>query len=74
MIIERRRGQSLAEYVVLLALIAIVAVVVVAGVGQSASNRVSQANLSDQEGVVDSKTGPPAKPGGHIGSGDSGSH
>ena len=58
---SRRLGQSLVEYVVLLALVAIIAVTVVAGIGQRSRARVAQANDALDEAAVASHT-PPGKP------------
>jgi type II secretory pathway pseudopilin PulG len=55
---SRRSGQSLVEYVVLLALLAIMAVTVVAGLGQRSQGRVAQANEALEEAAVASHTSP----------------
>jgi Flp pilus assembly pilin Flp len=58
-------GQSIVEYVVLLALVSILVVTVVAGIGQRSQSRVAQANEAlDEAGVASStsssKGGKPA--------------
>ena len=55
-----RSGQSLVEYVVLLALITIILLTVVAGVGQRSRTRVTQANDALEEAAVASRTSPAA--------------
>jgi Flp pilus assembly pilin Flp len=59
------RGQSVVEYVVLLALISIVAVTIVAGIGQRSRARVALANQALEEASVAASTPPAAaaKPG-----------
>ncbi len=54
----KRAGQSLVEYVVLLALITIICVTVVAGIGQRSRGRVAQANEALEEAALASKTTP----------------
>ncbi len=51
-----RAGQSLLEYVGLLALVAVICVTVVAGIGQRSRTRVAQANEALEEAAVASKT------------------
>ena len=58
---SRRSGQSLVEYIVLLALVAIIAVTVVTGLGQSSRGRVAQANEGLEEAAVASRTTPPGQ-------------
>ena len=55
-----RSGQSLVEYVVLLALITIILLTVVAGIGQRSRTRVTQANDAFEEAAVASRTTPAA--------------
>ena len=58
-----RSGQSIVEYVVLLALVTIIIVTVVAGIGRRSQNRVAQANEGLDEAAVASGTGGgPSKP------------
>ncbi len=52
----RRSGQSLVEYVVLLALIAVIVFSVVAGIGQRSQGRIAQANEALEEAAVASRT------------------
>jgi len=53
---QQRSGQSLVEYVVLLALVAIVAVSIVAGIGQRSSSRFAQAGDGIAESSIASAT------------------
>ena len=55
---SRRCGQSLVEYVVLLALVTIIIVTVVAGIGQRSRNCVAQANDALEEAAVAAHTPP----------------
>ena len=55
--IARRSGQSIVEYVVLLALVTILIVTVVAGLGRRSQNRVAQANDALDEAAVSNGTG-----------------
>jgi Flp pilus assembly pilin Flp len=49
-------GQSIVEYVVLLALVTILVVTVFAGVGRRSQSRVAQANEALEEAAVASRT------------------
>jgi Flp pilus assembly pilin Flp len=49
-------GQSIVEYVVLLALVSILIVTVVAGIGQRSRSRVAQANEALDEAAIASST------------------
>jgi Flp pilus assembly pilin Flp len=51
-----RSGQSIVEYVILLALITILIVTVVAGLGRRSQSRVAQANEALDEAAVASGT------------------
>jgi hypothetical protein len=53
---RKRAGQSVLEYVVLLALIFIIVFTVVHGVGQSTGNRVAQANEGLEEQKIAAQT------------------
>jgi len=55
-LITSHSGQSIVEYVVLLALVTILVVAVVAGVGRRSQNRVAQANEALEEAAVASGT------------------
>ena len=68
MINKHRSGQSILEYVVLLAIIAIVAISIVTGLGMSTRNSVAQANEAMSEANIAAQTGG-AKPGGGLGGG-----
>jgi hypothetical protein len=62
---KHRAGQSIAEYVVVLALVAILVATLIAGVGRRSQNRVDQANdaldeASVASGTTSSKSGKPA--------------
>jgi hypothetical protein len=49
-------GQSILEYVVLLALVTILVVTLVAGVGRRSQSRVAQANEALEEAAIASRT------------------
>jgi type II secretory pathway pseudopilin PulG len=55
------RGQSLVEYVVVLALIAILAASVLAGVGQRSRDRLMAANQVLRDNAVATSTSPKGK-------------
>ena len=55
-LIYHHSGQSLVEYVVLLALVTIILLTVVAGIGQRSRTRVAQANDVLEEAAVASRT------------------
>jgi Flp pilus assembly pilin Flp len=55
-LISNRFGQSIVEYVVLLALVAVIVFTVVAGIGQRTRNRVAQANEALEEQAVAAAT------------------
>lgn len=55
--IFKKSGQSIVEYVVLLALVAIVAISIVAGVGYRSKDRYTQVNDTISEAAVASGTG-----------------
>ena len=59
-VILKRSGQSIVEYVVLLALVAIIVTTVVASIGQRSRNRVAQANEAMEEANIASATARPA--------------
>ncbi|MEI6083790.1 MAG: hypothetical protein WCS70_05770 [Verrucomicrobiota bacterium] len=59
---QQNSGQSLVEYVVLLALVTIVAVSIVAGIGQRSTNRFAQTGDAISEANVASATGGKGKP------------
>jgi Flp pilus assembly pilin Flp len=59
---SRRCGQSIVEYVVLLALIAIIVTTIVSGIGQSSRSRLAQANEAIDEATVASHTQPAGQP------------
>jgi hypothetical protein len=60
--IAGQAGQSIVEYVVLLALITILVVTLVAGIGRRSQNRVAQANDALDEAAVKTGTSGGAKP------------
>ena len=69
--IQQRSGQSLVEYVVLLALVAIVAVSIVSGIGQRSANRFAQAGDAISESSIASATDSKSKtPVGGVAGGD----
>ncbi len=63
--ILKQSGQSLVEYVVLLALVTIVAVSIVAGIGQRSTNRMAAASDAMSEASVATSTGGKGKGGGN---------
>ncbi|MCG3149167.1 MAG: hypothetical protein PCFJNLEI_02627 [Verrucomicrobiae bacterium] len=61
--LQQKSGQSLVEYVVLLALVTVVAVSIVAGIGHRSTNRYAQVSDALAESTVAAATDGKGKPG-----------